>query len=121
MYYTTTTGSLVKNQLPRIYKFDCVYGLARFFLQKVNINIYCYHQDIVCNDFNEKNPNSSQIFLSSLLSLKLKISFSNIIKGISNKNCLRLLNSIPRLPALAATYNEGLCQSREVSIQVFLA
>ena len=54
MYYTTTTGSLVKNQLPRIYKFDCVYGLARFFLQKVNINIYCYHQDIVCNDFNEK-------------------------------------------------------------------
>ena len=57
----------------------------------------------------------------SSFSLKLKTSFSNIIKGISNKNCLRLLNSIPRLPALAATYNEGLCQSREVSIQVFLA
>ena len=34
MYYTTTTGSLVKNQLPRIYKFDCVYGLARFFFTK---------------------------------------------------------------------------------------
>ena len=31
------------------------------------------------------------------------------------------MNIIPRPPFLAASNNEGLCQSREVGIQVFLA
>ena len=31
------------------------------------------------------------------------------------------MNVIPTLPFLAASNNEGLCQSREVGIQVFLA